>query len=101
MEAMTGPGNDRQSGWITFIVITLAVAAIVLVCWGATSLGDYSFLPEEGTLASTVNFWGWIAIAAATVLYLIASGKAGFASKGASTPMFSLRRFGISSPYVR
>lgn len=72
MEAMTGPGNDRQSGWITFIVITLAVAAIVLVCWGATSLGDYSFLPEEGTLASTVNFWGWIAIAWGAMLALAA-----------------------------
>lgn len=72
MEAMTRSGNDRRGGWITFIVITLSVAAVVLVCWGATALGDDSFLPEEGTLASTVNFWGWISIAWGSLLALAA-----------------------------
>lgn len=72
MEAMTGPGDDRRGGWITFIVVTFAVAAVVLLVWGATALGDSSYLPDEGTLASTVNFWGWISITWACLLGLAA-----------------------------
>ena len=87
MEAMTRSGNDRRGGWITFIVITLSVAAVVLVCWGATALGDDSFLPEEGTLASTVNFWGWISIAWGALLALAAwTGWGGLA--GLVAPLF-------------
>lgn len=72
MEAMTGPRDDRRGGWITFIVTTFAVAAVVLLIWGATALGDSSYLPDEGTLASTVNFWGWISITWAGLLALAA-----------------------------
>ncbi len=72
MEAMTRPGDDRRRGWITFIVITFAVAAFVLLVWGATALGDSRYLPDEGTLTSTANFWGWISITWACLLGLAA-----------------------------
>jgi len=69
---MTATPPRRRSGWVTFAGATFAVAAVVLVVWGLTALGDSDFLPDSGPLTSTVNFWGWIAILWGALLALAA-----------------------------
>ena len=83
MEAIISTrGSGGRSGWITFAAWAFGVAAVVLLAWGVSMLGREDFLPETGPLASTFDFWGWIAIiwgallALACGLVLVASPSA-------------------------
>jgi hypothetical protein len=58
---------------LTYAAAAFAALGAVAVVWGATAIGNDDFLPTSGTLASSVNFWGWIAIVWGGMLWLASS----------------------------
>jgi hypothetical protein len=59
--------GDVGSGWIAFAGAYLFVAGLMNLIWGIVALANKSAFTENGLVWSTLDLWGWIAIATGTL----------------------------------
>ena len=50
------------SSWFTFAAIMFSLAGASNLLWGIGALDNKKYLPEDGLVASSLTFWGWVSI---------------------------------------
>jgi hypothetical protein len=64
-EAMTTTARQPRragSSWFTFAAIMFTLAGASNLLWGIGALDNKQYLPENGLIASSLEFWGWLSI---------------------------------------
>jgi hypothetical protein len=75
--------RDAQGagGWATFAGVYLLLASLMNLLWGVTALSKKDYFIPDGLVWSSLETWGWIAVAAAVVQFatggLILARRAG------------------------
>ena|SRR5687767_5749870 len=62
MATTTRSQRPAGSGWFTFAGVMFGLAGFSNLLWGIGALDNQQYLPEEGLLASNLEFWGWVSI---------------------------------------
>jgi hypothetical protein len=64
MDTMSTAQAHRRAGegWYTFAGVMFGLAGASNLLWGIGALDNKEYLPEDGLLASNLEFWGWLSI---------------------------------------
>ena len=63
---------ERDTNWLTFAAAYLIAAGSMTVIWGIVALANKRAFVEDGLVWSSLNMWGWIAIAVGVLQVLAA-----------------------------